>query len=110
MASAARSIESVQHGSRPRAKRWISFGLSAWAVLFLVFDAVSHLLVGPQVVEAFDQMGYPVSSSVTLGVIEAACLALYLFPRTSVLGAVLLTGYLGGAVASHLRIDSPLLS
>lgn len=80
------------------------------AVLFMLFDGGIHVAKIPPVVEAFQQLGYPVSASVPLGIIEVVGLALYLFRRTSLLGAVLLTGYLGGAVAIHLRIGSPLFS
>ena len=62
------------------------------------------------VVETFPQLGYPLSTAVAIGVIELACLVLYVVPRTSVLGAILLTGYLGGAIASHVRIGSPLFT
>lgn len=62
------------------------------------------------VVSEFETLGFPLSTSVLIGVVELACVALYVVPRTSVLGAVLLTGYLGGAVAAQLRIDAPLFS
>jgi hypothetical protein len=62
------------------------------------------------VVEATGQLGYPVSIARTLGILTLVCTILYTIPQTSVLGAILLTGYLGGAIASHLRIDSPLFS
>ena len=58
--------------------------------------------------EAFARLGFPLSLSVELGIIELVCLALYVIPRTSILGAILLTGYLGGAVATHLRVGDPL--
>ena len=76
----------------------------------MLFDAVLHLLVITPVVVTFTQLGYPLNLSRTLGVVELACAALYLMPRTSVLGAVLLTGYLGGAIATQLRVGAPLLS
>jgi hypothetical protein len=62
------------------------------------------------VVLAFNQLGYPLAVSRTLGVIELACAILYLIPQTAVLGAVLLTGYLGGAIATQVRVGAPLLS
>jgi hypothetical protein len=61
-------------------------------------------------VEATTQLGYPQSVIVPLGLVQLACLIVYLIPRTSVLGAVLWTGYLGGAVATHVRVGSPLFS
>ena len=80
------------------------------AVLFLLFDATIKLAVIDPVVQSMQQLGWPVTLAPTIGIIELCCLALYLVPRTSVLGALLLTGYLGGAVATHLRIGSPLPS
>lgn len=78
--------------------------------VFLLFDAVIHVLeIGP-VVESFRALGFDPGVSVPIGLLELACLALYLVPRTAPLGAVLLTGYLGGAVCAHLRAESPLLS
>lgn len=62
------------------------------------------------VVEAFQHLGIPPGLAVPLGIVELVCIAIYVFPRTSVLGAVLLTGYLGGAVASHLRVGDPVFS
>ncbi|MGV3723376.1 MAG: DoxX family protein, partial [Actinomycetota bacterium] len=84
--------------------------LSGIAALFLLMDSTVHLLKPPVVLETFAQMGCPASMAVPLGVLELVCLALYLYRRTSVLGAILLTGYLGGAVALHMRIGSPLFS
>jgi DoxX-like family len=60
------------------------------------------------VAEAFARLGFPLSLSVELGIIELVCVALYVIPRTSILGAILLTGYLGGAIATHLRVGDPL--
>lgn len=80
------------------------------AVLFLLFDGGIHIAKIPPVVEAFRQLGYPVSASIPLGIIEVTGVLLYVLRRTSLLGAVLLTGYLGGAVAIHLRIGSPVFS
>jgi hypothetical protein len=82
--------------------------LSALAVLFLLFDGVIHILKIAPVVETFTQLGYPVEVAVPLGIVELVCLAAYVWPRSAVLGAVLLTGYLGGAVAIHVRVGSSL--
>ncbi|MFL5601688.1 MAG: DoxX family protein, partial [Gemmatimonadaceae bacterium] len=62
------------------------------------------------VVTAFEQLGFPISASATIAIIELICVILYLIPRTSVLGAILLTGYLGGAIAVQVRIGAPLFS
>jgi hypothetical protein len=87
---------------------WTGRVLSTLATLFMTFDGVIHVLMPPMVVEGFTKAGFPVSTSRPLGIIELLCLALYLIPRTSVLGAVLLTGYLGGAVAVNVRMSMPL--
>ncbi len=93
-----------------KTRLWTARVLGGIATLFLLFDGVIHILVISPVVEAFNQLGYPVSLAFTLGVLELVCLVLYVVPPTSVLGAILLTGYLGGAVATQLRIGAPLLS
>ena len=84
--------------------------LSGIAVLFMLFDSTIHLMAIPPVVEAFNQLGFSINLAVPIAVIELVCVILYLIPQTSVFGAVLLTGYLGGAVAANLRIGTPLLS
>jgi hypothetical protein len=89
---------------------WTGRVLSALVVLFLLFDASVKLLMLPAAVEGTKQLGYPVSSIFTLGVVLLACIILYVIPATSVLGAILLTGYLGGAVATHVRVGNPLFT
>ncbi|WP_028926826.1 DoxX family protein [Pseudonocardia acaciae] len=84
--------------------------LTVLAVLFLLFDSVTKLARLPFVVEATVQLGFPASSVVVIGATLLACLVLYVIPRTAVLGAVLLTGYLGGAVCTNLRVEAPLFS
>src|SRR5258706_10617651 len=78
--------------------------ISAVPILFLIFDGVIKVVKIAPVVDAFAQLGYPVSLAPRIGILALACVAVYAIPRTSVLGAVLLTGYLGGAVATQLRI------
>ena len=80
------------------------------AILFLLFDSLGKLVLVPQVVEGSVQLGYPESTVRVIGTILLICVMLYAVPRTSVLGAILLTGYLGGAVATHFRVGSPLLT
>jgi hypothetical protein len=89
---------------------WTGRILSGLGALFMAFDGTIHVLRIAPVVEAFGQLGYPLGVSATLGFIELICVALYLLPRTSVLGAVLLTGYLGGAIATQVRVGAPLFS
>ena len=78
--------------------------------MFLLFDCVVKLVKIQPVVESFAQLGYPDSLARGIGLLELACLALYVVPRTAVLGAILLTGFLGGAISTHLRIGDPLFS
>jgi DoxX-like family len=91
-------------------KFWAGVLLSALAVLFLLFDSVIKLLKIAAVVESFARLGYPDDLARGIGTLELVCLVLYLVPRTSVLGAILLTGFLGGAVSTHVRVGDPLLS
>ncbi len=95
---------------RAAAVRWASRALSGAAVLFLAGDAVGKLVAPAEVVRGTVELGWGAHHLATLGLIELACLVLYLVPRTAVLGAVLWTGYFGGAVATHLRVDNPLPS
>lgn len=89
---------------------WAGRILSGLAILFMAFDGVIHILKIPPVVAGFGQLGYPLSAAIALGVIELVCVVLYAMPRTSILGAILLTGYLGGAIATQVRVGAPLLS
>ena len=84
--------------------------LSGIAVLFLLFDAIGKLLRPAAVVDGTAQMGWPVDVILPLGILQVAMLIAYLTPRTAVLGAIVWTGYLGGAVAAHVRIGNPLFS
>jgi hypothetical protein len=105
------TIFSDVHLAAPnRRAAWAGRTLSSLAVLFLTFDAAMKLLELPPAVQGTTQLGYPASVIVGIGLVQVACLVAYLVPRTSVLGAVLWTGYLGGAVAPHVRVGSPLLS
>ncbi|HMI50256.1 MAG TPA: DoxX family protein [Candidatus Saccharimonadales bacterium] len=85
---------------------WTGRAVSGLAVLFFLFDGVLKLFKPAVVVEATRQLGYPESHIVGIGVLLLACTLLYVFPRTSVLGAILLTAYMGGAVASQVRIGA----
>ncbi len=87
---------------------WIGRIISALPVLMLLFSSVMKLMKPPPVVEGFAHLGYPESLALGLGIVELTCAVVYVIPRTAVLGAILLTGYLGGATATHLRIGEPL--
>ncbi|WP_433932185.1 DoxX family protein [Sorangium cellulosum] len=89
---------------------WTGRILSGFAVLFLGFDATGKLLQPPEFVEGTTSLGYSASVLFPLGMLQVVCLLFYVIPRTAVLGAVLWTGYLGGAIATHVRVGSPLFS
>jgi DoxX-like family len=102
------SISETAQSSKGRI--WTGTILSGIAVLFLLFDSVGKLLKVAPVVDGSSQLGYPETVVQPIGLILLTCVAAYVIPRTSILGAVLLTGYMGGAIASHLRVGSPLLT
>lgn len=86
---------------------WAGHIISALPVLMLLFSGVMKLMKPASVMEGFVRLGYPESLALGIGIVELACVVIYVIPRTSVLGAILLTGYLGGATATHLRIGEP---
>ena len=89
---------------------WAGRILSALSILFLLFDGVIKLFKPAVVVEATVQLGYPENTIIGIGIVLTACTILYAIPQTSILGAILLTGYLGGAVATHVRVGGPTFS
>jgi hypothetical protein len=95
-----------------RTALWTGRVLSGIAVLFLLFDGAIKLVPIQPVTDSLRELGYPASASFArfLGVVTLLCTALYAWPRTALLGAVLLTGIMGGAIASHLRLGDPLFS
>jgi hypothetical protein len=93
-----------------KGRLWTGRIMSGLPALFLLIDAVGKLLRPAPVVETTVQLGYPESVLLGLGIVLLTCTILYLIPRTAVLGAILLTGYLGGAIATHVRVGSPLFS
>jgi hypothetical protein len=92
------------------AQLWAGRISYALAVLFLLFDSVMKVVRAAPAIEGTVQLGYPASVVFGIGVVQLVCLALYLIPPTAVLGAILLTGYLGGAIATHVRVGNPLLT
>src|ERR1700716_1326971 len=91
---------------------WTGRILSGLVILFMLFDGAVKQVPWPVVTETMDRIGYGSSESLarTLGVITVACTVLYAIPPTSIVGAILMTGYLGGAMASHVRIGRPVFS
>ena len=96
---------------KPASKKmlWTGRILTILVVLFLLFDCSIKILQVRAAMEGTMQLGYPASTVLPIGIILLICTILYIIPRTSLLGAVLLTGYLGGAVASNVRVSHPLL-
>lgn len=95
-----------------RTALWTGRVLSGIAVLFLIFDGAIKLVPIRPVTDSLRELGYPATDSFArfLGVVTLLCTALYAWPRTALLGAVLLTAIMGGAIASHLRLGDPLFS
>jgi hypothetical protein len=100
----------IQTAPVSRKALWTGLIISALPALFLLVDGIMKLFKPAVVVEATVKLGYPASVIVPLGIVLLASTILYLIPRTSVLGAILLTGYLGGAVATHVRVGEGLFS
>jgi hypothetical protein len=88
---------------------WIGRVISILCVLFLLFDSIVKLIKPQFVVEATVKMGYPENTIVGIGIALLVCTILYVIPLTSVLGAIFITGYLGGAVASSVRLEQPFI-
>src|SRR5262245_20665374 len=86
---------------------WAGRIIGGLAVLLLLFSGGLKLSKTPEVLQEFNRLGYQENAILLIGILEISCAILYAIPQTSVLGAILLTGYLGGAVATHVRIDDP---
>jgi len=105
------ATENLQNASVSRTALWTGRIIGAIAILYLLLDSVSHILQLPAVEEwRVNILGFPAHTTLSNGLILLVCIIVYLIPRTSVLGAILLTGYLGGAVAINVRINSPFFS
>lgn len=89
---------------------WTGRIISALAILFLLLDGAVKVMRLAPAVEGTVQLGYPASVVLGIGILQLVCTFAYLIPRTSILGAILLTGYLGGAIATHVRLGNPLFS
>jgi hypothetical protein len=100
----------TQASSVSKGRLWTGRIISAVVVLFLLFDSITKVMKVRAVIEASAQLGYPVSAIVTIGIILLVCTVFYIIPQTAVLGTILLTGYLGGAVAANLRIGSAMFN
>ena len=101
-------MESKIHPPVSKGKLWAGRIMSWLPALFLLVDGVMKLFKPAVVVEATVKLGYPENTILPIGIVLTVCTILYLIPRTAVLGAILLTGYLGGAVATHVRVGEGL--
>jgi hypothetical protein len=103
------TTEAIAAPARPvRWKLWTGRVLSALPSLLVLFSASMKLSQSPQMEQSMTgKFGFPPGITLFIGLLEVACLALYLIPQTAVFGAILLTGYLGGAVATHVRLGEP---
>jgi hypothetical protein len=91
--------------ANPKVMTWIGWGLTLLSTAGLTFSAVMKFMKPDELVKEFQKFGWPSELAFGLGIIEVVSTVLYVIPQTSVLGAILLTGYLGGAVATHVRIS-----
>ena len=97
----------IQPNTGSKGMIWTGRVISGLVVLMLLFSAVMKFLKPMEVTEELTRLGWADSHALTLGILEAACTVIYAIPQTALLGAILLTGYLGGATATHVRIDDP---
>lgn len=86
---------------------WVGRGISGLLSLLFAMSAVMKLKGGAQMMEGMAHLGVPASLIVPLGILEISCVVIYLIPATSIVGAILLTGYIGGAILAHLRVGDP---
>jgi hypothetical protein len=98
----------AQNNSVSKTSMWAGRIISVLVVLFLLFDSAIKVLKLAAAVDGTIQVGYPAGVVRPLGIVLLACVVLYVIPRTSILGAILLTGYLGGATATMVRLSNPL--
>jgi hypothetical protein len=107
------SVEAAAVDATPRPSRkvyWIGWVMSVLPCLMLLFSAAMKFAQPPAVIEGFKHLGWPERLAVPIGILELACTIVYLVPQTAVLGAILLTGYLGGAMATHIRLGEPFIT
>lgn len=102
------AAENISVGSETNKATWAGRVISGLPVLFLLMDGIMKLFKPEIVVKSTVELGYPESVIIPLGIVLTAITILYVIPRTAVLGAILLTGYLGGAVATHVRMGAEL--
>lgn len=90
-----------------KGRLWTARTLTALAAIFFLLDGILHVAAPKPVLGAMEHLGYPLRATIGIGILQLACVAVYLLPRTAMLGAILLTGIVGGAVAAHVRVGDP---
>jgi len=103
-------METASQTRESKGLLWSGWIITGLVVLFMLFDSITKLMKVQQVIDASTRIGYPADTIFEIGAILMVCTILYVIPRTSILGAILLTGYLGGAVASNIRAHQPLFN
>jgi uncharacterized membrane protein YphA (DoxX/SURF4 family) len=102
------SIEPAAAGS-PKWMVVTGWVLTVLAAAMLIMSGTMKLMGGPELEKGMEHSGYPLAVAKPLGIVEIACAVIYLIPQTAVLGAILLTGYMGGAIATHVRLEEPFI-
>jgi hypothetical protein len=97
-------MQTTTHPAPSKVSVWAGWIMGVVPALMLLMSGVMKFLQPPEVAEGFTHLGWDLSLAVPLGIVEIACVLIYLIPRTAILGAILLTGYLGGAIATHVRL------
>ncbi len=107
--SAATQVNALPNVALSNSRIWVSAGrvVTTLVVLFCAFDGIMKVIKEPHVIAASAEFGFSANEIVLIGALMLACTILYAIPRTAILGAVLLTGYLGGAVVSNIRVGHP---
>jgi hypothetical protein len=103
-------MENITPAPVSKASLWTGRVMTTLPALTLMFSGAMKFRDSPEIAKGFEHLGIPLSHAVRLGILEIACTLVYLIPRTSVLGAILLTGYLGGAIQTHVRIGEPVVT
>jgi len=98
-----------RHPASSKKLVWAGRIISALVVLVMLFSAAMKLSQSEEISKGFEHLGWPARLAVTLAIVEIVCTVLYIIPQTAVLGAILITGYLGGAIATHVRLGEPFI-
>jgi len=102
--------DTIMEKTTSKSRRWISYIMSGLVILFMLLDSIMKFIKPQQVIDGTLTLGYGVEHITILGILGLTSTLLYAFPRTAILGAILLTAYFGGAVATHVRLNNPLFT